>query len=160
LGFTEVLLIPALCFYIIFGVFNYRKKALAFLGDSGSIGTGLLVSTCLIFLFNEFQSIHVLSLVLVYGVDSVGTILIRLIRRENIFKAHRSHFYQDFVHKLGISHLVVSISYAGIQLIINMLYLSNYFSRTAIFVVSLLLLIVTFVIGKKKMGTLKLNQLF
>ena len=30
----------------------------------------------------------------VYGLDSVGTIVLRIIRKENIFKAHRTHFYQ------------------------------------------------------------------
>ena len=159
LGFTEVLLIPALCFYIVFGVFNYRKTALAFLGDAGSIGTGLLVSTCLILLFVEFQSIHVLSLLLVYGVDSVGTILIRLIRRENIFKAHRSHFYQDLVHKIGFSHIKVSFVYALIQLCINVLYFTSVFHPMLIFMVSLVILCAIYLIGKHHMGQLNLKLL-
>ena len=156
-GFTEVILIPALCFYIVFGVFNYRKQALAFLGDAGSIGTGLLVSTCLIFLLKELQSIHVLSLVVVYGVDSVGTIVLRLLRRENIFKAHRSHFYQDLVHKRGISHIKVALSYAVVQLCINAVYFSGALNPFMVFAASLILLSITYLLGKRRMGQLNIK---
>jgi len=40
-------------------------------------------------------------------------------KRENIFKAHRSHLYQYLANELKISHLAVSALYSGLQAIIN-----------------------------------------
>jgi hypothetical protein len=54
----------------------------------------------------------------VYGVDSVCAILHRLSLRQNIFKAHRLHFYQVLSNERGISHLKVSAGYAVVQLLI------------------------------------------
>ena len=60
-------------------------------------------------------------LLAVYGVDSVLTILHRLHRRENIFRAHRLHLFQLLVHRLNWPYLRVSVLYASIQLFINLL---------------------------------------
>ena len=58
-------------------------------------------------------------LLLIYGLDAVTTILFRLIRKENIFEAHRSHFYQFLANEKGWPHLKVAALYAILQLIIN-----------------------------------------
>ena len=106
-------------FFIAFCIFNFRKKALMFLGDSGSVTMGLFAAFLVVFIgikLNSWSSIILLS---VYGVDSVGTIIIRLIKKENIFAAHRSHLYQDLVHINKYSHLKTSVLYSLIQLFIN-----------------------------------------
>ena len=101
------------------------------------------------------QCWDILILLLVYGVDSVGTIILRLIRKENIFKAHRSHFYQDLVHVKGLGHLQVAFLYALMQAIINAVYVYNFEVINDVFIVSLTLLTLVFLVGKKRMGTLQ-----
>lgn len=107
-------------FFVAFSIFNFRKKALMFLGDSGSVTMGLFAAFLVVLIglkINSWSSIILLS---VYGVDSVGTIILRLIKKENILEAHRSHLYQDLVHIKKYNHLFTSFLYSGIQLFINM----------------------------------------
>jgi hypothetical protein len=61
----------------------------------------------------------------VYGVDSLLTIIHRLILKENILKGHRKHLYQYLANELGFSHLAVSSMYAGCQLLISIWVLNN-----------------------------------
>tara|TARA_B100000745_G_C20035044_1_gene352520 strand:- start:133 stop:714 length:582 start_codon:yes stop_codon:yes gene_type:complete len=151
----ETFSLIALAFLLAFGIFNFRNKAIAFLGDSGSVSIGLLVSIILVWVGYTFQRWDVLILLLVYGVDSVGTIILRLMRKENIFKAHRSHFYQDLVHVKELKHLQVAFLYALMQAIINAVYIYNFEVINDVFIVSLILLTLVFLVGKKRMGTLQ-----
>jgi len=57
-------------------------------------------------------------LLAIYGVDSVLTILHRLILRENIFEAHRKHAYQLMANELKIMHVAVSAFYMLMQAIV------------------------------------------
>jgi hypothetical protein len=49
-----------------------------------------------------------------------------LIRKESIFQAHRSHFYQFLVNEAGWSHLKVSSVYAIVQLLFNVIIIFSY----------------------------------
>lgn len=123
---------------LIFGFFNFRKKARCFAGDVGSISTGYMLIFILMSLMtdtemkiginhgaqtNQFHPEYILMLS-VYGIDSVLTILHRLYLGENIFEAHRKHLYQYLANEKGIPHLKVSWGYALTQLAIN-IYLLN-----------------------------------
>jgi UDP-GlcNAc:undecaprenyl-phosphate GlcNAc-1-phosphate transferase len=119
-----------------FGFFNFRKKARCFAGDVGSVSIGFMMIffLCqLIFGLTDiafrppsvqfdwlqiFQPSYIMFLA-VYGVDSVLTIIHRLILKENIFKAHRKHLYQYLSNELGWPHLAVASLYAGLQFAIN-----------------------------------------
>ena len=57
----------------------------------------------------------------VYGLDAIWTIIRRLIKRENIFKAHRSHLYQYLANENKTDKLIVSAIYGLIQLFIGAL---------------------------------------
>jgi len=48
-----------------------------------------------------------------------------LIRRENIFEAHRSHFYQFLANERKVPHLLVASLYALIQLVINTVFITT-----------------------------------
>jgi UDP-N-acetylmuramyl pentapeptide phosphotransferase/UDP-N-acetylglucosamine-1-phosphate transferase len=111
-----VLLIISL---IIFSFFNARKRAKTFAGDIGSVGMAFLLAWFIIKLILETGRIEYILLVIVYGIDSVITIIYRLKRKENIFKAHRTHLYQYLSNELRLPHVLVSTLYAIIQLIIN-----------------------------------------
>lgn len=104
---------------IVFLFFNFRKRALCFLGDVGSIGLGFWVVAALcyiIFLQAHFEYILFLS---IYGIDSGFTIMQRAIKKENVLKAHRQHLYQYLVDNGKMGHLAVAIIYALIQLGVN-----------------------------------------
>ena len=105
----------------VFGFFNFRKKAKWFAGDIGSMS----MATLLFFLGATFmiklEAPIIILIIVVYGVDSSLTIFLRMLRREKITEAHRHHLYQRFVDVDKWPHLKVSILYAGIQLLINLL---------------------------------------
>jgi len=105
----------------IFGLQNVRKKALAFCGDIGSVSLAFILAFLIIYLMLRDHTFLYILFLSVYGVDSVLTILHRLIKRENIFKAHRSHLYQYMTNKCGYSHIFVSAIYSAVQLSISLL---------------------------------------
>ncbi|MEH6679301.1 MAG: glycosyltransferase family 4 protein [Sediminicola sp.] len=115
------LLLYTLMALAIFGFYNFRKKALFFAGDVGSISIAVII----IFLGLHFglalRAPIVILLVGVYLVDGTMTIGSRLRKRENIFKPHRSHLYQRLVQRTGLSHLQVSMAYAGLQFLLALL---------------------------------------
>ena len=104
---------------IVFGLFNFRHKAVTFAGDVGSIGLAFVILFLLLRLVLATSNYYFVLLLAVYGVDAGLTILQRLARRENILEAHRSHLYQWLVKPGPFSHLQVALMYAVLQLCIN-----------------------------------------
>lgn len=104
---------------LIFLFFNFRKKARCFAGDVGSITIAFLLIFLMLQLTIKTSSYVWLLMFLLYGVDSVVTILYRLRRKENILKPHRCHLYQYLSNEMKFSHLVVSTVYGIVQLFIN-----------------------------------------
>jgi UDP-N-acetylmuramyl pentapeptide phosphotransferase/UDP-N-acetylglucosamine-1-phosphate transferase len=103
---------------IVFLFFNFRRRAKCFAGDVGSLGIAFWIVTLLLQLMLKSHSIVWILFLSVYGVDTVCTILHRLYLKQNIFEAHRLHFYQILSNEKGVSHLKVSSLYAFIQGII------------------------------------------
>jgi len=108
---------------LIFAWFNVRKKAKTFAGDVGSISMAMVLGYLMIKLIFITQNPFNLFFFSLYGVDAGMTILLRIYRRENVFKPHRTHLYQYLVNEKGYSHLSISISYAALQLLINSIWL-------------------------------------
>lgn len=104
---------------IVFLFFNYRKKAKCFAGDIGSITIAFWLIYLLSTLIIQTHSLIWFLLLAVYGVDSVCTILHRLYLKQNIFKAHRLHFYQILSNECKIDHRIVSLIYGLVQLIVS-----------------------------------------
>ncbi len=110
----------ALCGGMIgFAPFN-RPVARLFLGDVGSLPTGLLLGWLLI-LLAERHLAAALLLPLYYVADATITLLRRLINREPVMQAHRSHFYQRaMLGGLSVSRIVgwvflLNIALAGLS---------------------------------------------
>ena len=118
--YPRTLLYVYLIILISLAFFNVRTKALAFLGDAGSLVMGLFSIIAVLSLVWQTGQLSYFALLLIYGVDSVGTICFRLLRKENIFQAHRLHAYQMLANEKKFSHLTVSFLYAISQLLINM----------------------------------------
>jgi UDP-N-acetylmuramyl pentapeptide phosphotransferase/UDP-N-acetylglucosamine-1-phosphate transferase len=104
---------------IVFGIFNVRKKAKTFAGDVGSISMALFLGYFMIKTIIYSGQLGYILFFSVYGIDAVITIFNRIKKKENIFQPHRSHLYQYLANEMGYSHILVSCSYAVLQLTIN-----------------------------------------
>ncbi|MBA5794023.1 glycosyltransferase family 4 protein [Flavobacterium sp. xlx-214] len=104
---------------IVFGFFNFRQKAKCFAGDVGSVAIAFIVLFLIAKAMVTTGSLFYLLFLAVYGIDAVWTILRRLSKKENIFKAHRSHLYQYLANENKTNKLVVSSVYGLLQLIVG-----------------------------------------
>ena len=114
-------LIVSILALLVFNFFNFRKNAKCFAGDVGSVSMAFIIIFFLLLLILKSAELKYIALLLLYGLDAVTTIIFRLIRRENIFQAHRSHFYQYLANAKNWPHLRVSALYLFVQLLINVL---------------------------------------
>jgi UDP-GlcNAc:undecaprenyl-phosphate GlcNAc-1-phosphate transferase len=117
----EKQLIIGIIALLVFNFFNFRIKAKCFAGDVGSVSLAFIILFFLLQLMIKTQNLNYLLLLLVYGLDTATTILFRILRRENIFEAHRSHFYQFLVNEKKIPHLLVAGLYVLVQGIVNII---------------------------------------
>src|SRR5690606_21862206 len=78
----------------VFAFFNFRQKAKCFAGDIGSISMCFILLFSILNLILSTENLIYTLFFAVYGVDSVITTIFRLLRRGNIFRAHRTHLYQ------------------------------------------------------------------
>lgn len=103
----------------VFNFFNFRKKAKCFAGDVGAISMAFIVVYLLGLLILKTGDFSYILLLALYGVDSILTIVHRLMLRENIFQAHRKHLFQIMANELRMPHVVVSSIYMGVQALIS-----------------------------------------
>lgn len=102
---------------IVFCIFNFRKRAKCFAGDVGSVSMAFVIVFMISKLILKTGDLTYIILLAVYGVDSVLTIVHRLILKENITKPHRKHAYQIMANELKISHVWVSVLYMFLQIL-------------------------------------------
>ena len=118
-NFTQDLMMLVGLSLLVFNFFNFRKKAKCFAGDVGSVSIAFILIFLIGQLILKTNNLAYILLAFLYGLDTVTTIIFRLLRRENIFKAHRSHFYQYLANQLKMNQLVVASLYMLVQVIIN-----------------------------------------
>ncbi|MBW3517559.1 glycosyltransferase family 4 protein [Flavobacterium sp. NKUCC04_CG] len=117
---------PSLIYYsiigtVVFGFFNIRVKAKCFAGDVGSVSMAFIVLFMLGMLLIKTENFIYILFLAIYGIDTVWTIFRRALKKENIFKAHRSHLYQLLSNEAKKNKLAVSVAYAVIQFIVGYL---------------------------------------
>ncbi len=134
---------------VVFGFFNLRVKAKAFAGDVGSISIALILCFLILQLIISTGDLKWLLLVGVYGLDSVATIFCRLMRRENIFDAHRSHFYQYLANEKKWKHTSISILYATAQLLLNVVVVYSP-SENHVYVLCFFFLMISYIVIRLK----------
>ena len=110
----------------LFMIFNFRKAAISFSGNSGTMAMAYILSLIMIKLIDHTNDWKFIIFFSVYGIDTVFTIIERLILKENIFKPHRRHLYQLMVDKHSYNHLNVSIMFSLYQIIINIVFINLY----------------------------------
>ncbi len=131
---------------LVFLFFNFRKKAKCFAGDVGSVSIGFWIIALLMMLMIKTGDLKYILFLAVYGVDAVLTIIHRLLLKQNIFDAHRLHFYQILANDKKMPHLLVSAIYGVSQLTINFVVINtgfNIFVTAAMVLVPLILIYIT-----------------
>ncbi|MGZ3767950.1 MAG: MraY family glycosyltransferase, partial [Mucilaginibacter sp.] len=132
---------------LIFLLFNFRKKAKCFAGDVGSVTIAFWIIMLLMRLIYTAHNWSYILFLVVYGVDSAVTVVHRLIRRENILKAHRLHFYQILANERNAPHLLVSAAYAVLQgIIIGAIIANPQLPESVFFLVTILPLVIVYVL--------------
>ncbi|MGK7877124.1 MAG: glycosyltransferase family 4 protein [Xenococcaceae cyanobacterium] len=89
-----------------------------FMGDAGSTVLGATVAIAL--LNNNSNTVRTwsaLAIILPLVSDAIYTLFRRLMRRENIFQAHRSHLFQR-LQQSGWSHAQVASTYICVNLLV------------------------------------------
>jgi UDP-N-acetylmuramyl pentapeptide phosphotransferase/UDP-N-acetylglucosamine-1-phosphate transferase len=118
---SNELILTMIIALVVFSLFNFRKKALCFAGDVGSLSIGVAVIYLILKLTMVSHNYFSILLLSVYGVDSVLTIIHRLWLRQNIFKAHRLHLYQVVIASTKMPHLRMVFFYMLVQAFIDSL---------------------------------------
>lgn len=116
-------IISAIIPMAIFAFFNIRRRALAFIGDVGSVSISMIVVFLMFNLLLTTGNYTYLLLFSTFGIDAGLTVFYKLILRENIFVPHRDFLFKRLVHVAKIPHLKVSYYYFFVQLIINIVVL-------------------------------------
>jgi len=99
-----------------FLVWNF-PPAKIFMGDAGSGFLGFIISLLMLWNAHSDQKFLWIWLILmgVFIVDSTFTLIRRLLNKERIYEAHRSHAYQQAARQIG-RHRPVTLTVAAINL--------------------------------------------
>jgi UDP-N-acetylmuramyl pentapeptide phosphotransferase/UDP-N-acetylglucosamine-1-phosphate transferase len=122
-GFVETsFIVVTILSVLVFSYFNFRpkNKAKCFAGDVGSVGIAFILLFMIGSLIMKTGDITWLIFLIVYGVDGCCTIVHRIMLHEHLGEAHRKHAYQIMANELGMNHVVVSLFYMAIQLVISL----------------------------------------
>jgi len=99
-----------------FAPFN-RPVARLFLGDVGSLPIGLLLGWVMLLLAARGHIASALLLPLYYLADATLTLGLRIARREPIWQAHRTHFYQRATEgRFSVQEIVVRVFVLNVAL--------------------------------------------
>lgn len=135
---------------LVFNFFNFRIKAKCFSGDVGAVSIAFILIFILGMLIIKTGDLSYIAFLLVYGVDSVLTIVHRILLKENITEPHRMHLYQLLSNELKVQQLLVSTIYAVLQLLISFGFIMFYSVSLWYLVIVAVLLTVVYLIIKRK----------
>ncbi|MBC5773014.1 glycosyltransferase family 4 protein [Pontibacter sp. KCTC 32443] len=136
---------------LVFLFFNFRKKAKCFAGDVGSVSIGFWIIALLVMVIINTGDLKYVLFLAVYGVDAVLTIIHRLILKQNIFEAHRLHFYQILANDKKVSHLIIASAYGVLQLFINSTIITSSLTIVSFTFAILIPLALIYIIAKPKL---------
>lgn len=138
--------------FIVFAFFNFRKKAKTFAGDVGSVSVAFIICYLLLKLIIETNHVYWIFFLTIYGIDTTFTIICRILRKESILKAHRSHFYQYLVNEKKYGHLSVSLMYGIIQILLNLVIVQGYIKeKNSITLLLVLLIVIIYIIFRLRL---------
>lgn len=143
---------------LVFNFFNFRRRAKCFAGDVGSVSIAFIIVFILGKLIVQTQDITYIIILLVYGVDSILTIVHRLMLKENIFEVHRKHMYQIMSNELQIQQIYVSMIYMGTQIVILIGYFAYQREGVLFFIISASIIGIIYIIFMKRYSNLHYNK--
>lgn len=145
----DSMLIVLILSLMVFLFFNFRKSAACFAGDVGSISIAFIACFLLAKLIIQSSQPCYAFMLSVYGIDAICTIFIRIVRKENIFEAHRMHLYQLLVNQRKQSHLTVAILYGVIQVGINLIIGQIITDKAYLYLIGLMIALLILYIGAR-----------
>ena len=119
----QSLILYVLLSIIVFNIFNFRSRAKCFAGDVGSLSIGFIIVYFVLNLALRGHSMSWIVMLSVYMVDGCMTIFHRILLGDNLLRPHKKHAYQIMANELGMSHLVVSGIYVGLQAVCCVVYI-------------------------------------
>lgn len=159
-SFTDLSLIITLSIAVlVFLFFNLRTNARCFAGDVGSVTIAFVLIFFMLQLIHSTNNFLWPLLFLVYGIDTIVTILYRIKRKENIFKAHRTHLFQYLSNELKWSHLSVSLLYGGVQALINTMLIFSLQRQQIVLPIAMTLLFVLAYLRVRNVVSGKISQM-
>ncbi|EOZ95634.1 Undecaprenyl-phosphate N-acetylglucosaminyl 1-phosphate transferase [Indibacter alkaliphilus LW1] len=138
----------------VFLYYNLRNgRALMFAGDIGSVSFAYMMVYFMLKMFLETGNWTVIILLFVYGVDSIGTLVQRIKRKENIFEPHRKHLYQIMANQMAWPHIIVAFIFAGTQFLINYLFVlrDQRFPESWVMLCLMIAVAALYLLGKRKL---------
>lgn len=128
LGITLPMIV-ALSGFLIYNLWGNRNKI--FMGDSGSLITGLIIAvTCIkLFTLRDNSYVHaatvspvtMFSVLIIPAFDTIHVFFVRVLQGKSPFKPDRNHFHHTYL-KLGLSHkktTLVFLSYTLLMFLIS-----------------------------------------
>ena len=112
-----------------------------FMGDVGSVLLGFLFASWVLWFSQTLlEFVALVSFLFPFYADELCTLIVRIKDRDRLTKAHRRHIYQILVNEAGLSHVIVTLFYGFIQIVVAILaWLAM--RKGLIFVVSLLIIL-------------------
>lgn len=147
-----IYLIPIIGALLGFLKLNWQPSKI-FMGDSGSLYLGSFLVSIMFNTESTFDFLKILLLISPLVIDPSITILQRLNKGEDIFKAHKLHLYQRLV-SAGISHSKVSLLYIFSVSILGLVY--RFSDIYSLIITTLIILFLGVIIDNKY--ALKLNK--
>ena len=134
-----------LCSLIAFLVFNWMPAKI-FMGDAGSTFIGSVYLGTLLEV-NDFHELFLRFIILtpLLG-DALFTLFLRLVNKQNIFKAHKLHLYQR-LNQAGMDHAQVSLLYLGSSSLLCLISIHSLLMST---IFAFLIMIFGFYLNKNK----------
>lgn len=165
LGFINARMVPfidgmylyiAIVTAFILCLFNLKFRMRAFCGEAGPGMLAIIVLFALCKLLIATNDMSYLILLIVYIVDSILTLVYRIIRCENVFETEGKHVYQLLITRQNQSPIVVSALYASAQSLVVTGYLLLFPYRWIYFSVVFLLLCALYIFIERRIN--KLNE--
>lgn len=136
---------------LVFLFFNFRRKAVCFAGDVGSVSIAFWIISLIGFLIVDTFDLRYFLLLAVYGVDAMLTIIQRALLGMNILQAHRMHLYQLMANEHKIPHLRIAFGYTCIQVLVNILVIFSGFDTLTLYLITLVPLSIIYILVKRKL---------
>ena len=121
---------------VIFLFFNFQNKV--FLGDSGSLLLGFILS-CIFIKFHNEQYIYadqIVLLMIIPGIDMLRVAINRVIKKQHPFKADQSHLHHLILKKYSpkVSYSVI-ITLVGITALMSQIFTNKFINLSQIIVI-------------------------